>query len=929
MVADLLLSGLCKEVGYELYEMDEAVRKELLQRFKAEPRFYDQDAEDNRILQLSRFILEYVEQQLNSDDIDGRDFAQAHQWIVLAHTQPKEIVKVIADTFRQLLASDVAYAPDTQEILRLTSLVETITDPLEEAELQSLLKYMQAMASFGQGDLESATTKFSTLAQEGKIQIAGEDLPIPAELQSRLESTPQAIRQNFSHKKLRGRSFKGQDLTGANFSHADLRGANFSRANLVGANFSYARMGLQRRWATQTIFSCFLLLIFLGVLASGLGALLGGSFYYGMPSEGREFNLTNIQKSVSGLANLFSQAGIVSLGILPVIGWVSRGKPWQMICLRGIGATLLFSPAAIVIGILLFRTFRVPSSTGDLVVVGAGLVAVLAFTLSCIWIVLKGVSRAWMGTSVALLGLALLVVSIISGIVGLLTVATEKSSAVSLLATAIAISLAFRFAYLYGNAKIQHSLNTESRINFWQRIFQWLKIPWITAVVVTIALAISYPIATFEVTISMALSAMGLVLALELIYESSDPGITQARTWQMGFAFIGVFIAIGLVMSWVIGSISLAEQSTFVFFVLGFGFVVTPFLTLAGFTHRGGAIAGIYFPIVAIAGFFILVWINITFNYFLNDWLLGIVFVLIIPIAIMVAIGLAEIIAFIIVLIWAESSSTTLSLIWTILIFATSMLLIVSSEILSRTPIIAIAETVAVALAILQLGIYIAIQAIEGNSKFVSVRQLAIAWIASGGTNFWQSNLTQANFAQARLKAANLQQAILSHSKWLGAKDLNRACGNDSYLQYPQVQQVLVSGNGQNQNFDRLNLQGIHWRNANLANARFVNTDFSHADLQGANLSGAKLVNSNLEGANLAGARLTGAYLQNCNVTPTTILEGIECDYIYIELSSEEVTRQPANPNQIFKPGQLARFLRNRDCVFIKQNSGVSRQNSE
>jgi len=112
------------------------------------------------------------------------------------------------------------------------------------------------------------------------------------------------------------------------------------------------------------------------------------------------------------------------------------------------------------------------------------------------------------------------------------------------------------------------------------------------------------------------------------------------------------------------------------------------------------------------------------------------------------------------------------------------------------------------------------------------------------------------------------------HSTWLGANDLDRACGNDSYLQYPQVQQVLVSGNGQNENFDNLDLQG----------------------------------------ANLTGVRLTGAYLQNYIITPTTLLEAIECDYIYTQLPSEELGRQPANPNQIFKPGELDRFL-NRNII--------------
>ena len=38
-VADLLLSSLCDEVGHELYEMDNAIRQELLKRLEADERF--------------------------------------------------------------------------------------------------------------------------------------------------------------------------------------------------------------------------------------------------------------------------------------------------------------------------------------------------------------------------------------------------------------------------------------------------------------------------------------------------------------------------------------------------------------------------------------------------------------------------------------------------------------------------------------------------------------------------------------------------------------------------------------------------------------------------------------------------------------------------------------------------------------------------
>ena len=54
-VSDLLLSSLCNEVGYEIYQMDATVRNELLNRLKQDERFGK-----TRIEELSNFLLDYI-----------------------------------------------------------------------------------------------------------------------------------------------------------------------------------------------------------------------------------------------------------------------------------------------------------------------------------------------------------------------------------------------------------------------------------------------------------------------------------------------------------------------------------------------------------------------------------------------------------------------------------------------------------------------------------------------------------------------------------------------------------------------------------------------------------------------------------------------------------------------------------------------------
>ncbi|MEA5568448.1 formylglycine-generating enzyme family protein [Anabaena sp. UHCC 0399] len=172
-VADLLLSGLCEEVGYELYEMDLAIRNLLLKQLKEDEKFGQA-----RINELSDFLLDYTRQQFQSDDFDT-EFVQSQRWIALAYTRPHEVACEIALAFSKLDLQDTA------EMVRLASLTATITEPL--AEFQPLLIYARGMAKFARGNLADAKAQFDELVAGGKpIQIVGVRLPIPEEMRTSL-----------------------------------------------------------------------------------------------------------------------------------------------------------------------------------------------------------------------------------------------------------------------------------------------------------------------------------------------------------------------------------------------------------------------------------------------------------------------------------------------------------------------------------------------------------------------------------------------------------------------------------------------------------------------------------------------------------------------------------------------------------------------
>ncbi|HEX3640943.1 MAG TPA: tetratricopeptide repeat protein, partial [Ktedonobacteraceae bacterium] len=178
-VADLLLSSLCNEVGYELYEMDVTVRAMLLSDLTANPDFGVQRRAD-----LSRFLLGYVQQQLHSPDPDVHDFACVQQWTALAYTNPIEAGHELAKAFANLDQSNRA------EMGRIASLVEILAEPL--ARFTDLHTYARSIGYEVRGDTEQAVAKLASMPspsmteQGASVRVLGVDLPIPTRVREQL-----------------------------------------------------------------------------------------------------------------------------------------------------------------------------------------------------------------------------------------------------------------------------------------------------------------------------------------------------------------------------------------------------------------------------------------------------------------------------------------------------------------------------------------------------------------------------------------------------------------------------------------------------------------------------------------------------------------------------------------------------------------------
>ncbi|NEQ69352.1 MAG: hypothetical protein F6K21_28450 [Symploca sp. SIO2D2] len=174
-VAHVLLSRLCREVGYEMYEMEISDRNLLLRELKKE--FGQQ-----RLDELAEFLLDYVAQRLTGDDSDIRDLREAQEWTALAYTKPDELARKLAEALSERVKGE-----DMGEVLRLTSLVDTFAEPLLEAGFEPLLIYSNGMASFVRSSREDTVAQFRKLPRRGnQVEIAGVSLDIPLKEQTKV-----------------------------------------------------------------------------------------------------------------------------------------------------------------------------------------------------------------------------------------------------------------------------------------------------------------------------------------------------------------------------------------------------------------------------------------------------------------------------------------------------------------------------------------------------------------------------------------------------------------------------------------------------------------------------------------------------------------------------------------------------------------------
>ena len=155
LAADVLLSGLCTPVGFDLYEMEPATRRYLLRYLR------DQFGAD-RINQLADFMAAYLRRQLGAQPPNERAamLGEKPQWTALACLKPDEAFDEIYQALELLARS----TDEPEKLFRMASIVESYGDLLTERGLQ-LLQLADNLAE--QKPLDAAAAQTQTLEKLG------------------------------------------------------------------------------------------------------------------------------------------------------------------------------------------------------------------------------------------------------------------------------------------------------------------------------------------------------------------------------------------------------------------------------------------------------------------------------------------------------------------------------------------------------------------------------------------------------------------------------------------------------------------------------------------------------------------------------------------------------------------------------------------
>ncbi|MEB3220013.1 MAG: formylglycine-generating enzyme family protein [Nostocales cyanobacterium 94392] len=163
---DLLLSDLCRQVGYELYAMDTAVRAYLLEEMKRE-------FGDERMQEVARLLISYVKYIYQNNPYISPKELQAQQWAAMVYIEPETAAREIAQDFQSTAIGRSLV--NRAEIARLAKITQELAPQLHN--YAELVRYAELVS---QVLIDASGVEESELRRS--YIVGGVELSLPEEL---------------------------------------------------------------------------------------------------------------------------------------------------------------------------------------------------------------------------------------------------------------------------------------------------------------------------------------------------------------------------------------------------------------------------------------------------------------------------------------------------------------------------------------------------------------------------------------------------------------------------------------------------------------------------------------------------------------------------------------------------------------------------
>lgn len=211
------------------------------------------------------------------------------------------------------------------------------------------------------------------------------------------------------------------------------------------------------------------------------------------------------------------------------------------------------------------------------------------------------------------------------------------------------------------------------------------------------------------------------------------------------------------------------------------------------------------------------------------------------------------------------------------------------------------------------LTVYIRWRLSLRDPKFAHLAPVRARIVSIGGTSFRGAGLSHANFEDTTIAGACFEDADITRVRWRGVRRSHESGFGESILSNHRVERLLTAGETGGEPCDDLDLHGANLDGVNLARVSLRYANLSGASLRGASLMAANLAHADCAGADFTGACLTGTCLEGWRIDDTTVLEDLECRFVFLREADGESgnrERRPPFPGADFQPGEFIELCR-------------------